>query len=77
MRKVLLSIPDELDERMRATFPPRQRSRIIARLIEKEVAKREKALYNAAAAVEKDDALREEMEAWDITVEDGLNDEPR
>ncbi len=75
MSKVLISIPDELAFRMRAIIPVRQRSKIIAFLIEKEINKREQALYDCAVAVEKDEALNKEMEDWDSTAGDGLNDE--
>ncbi len=75
MEKVLISIPEQLAIRMKTTFPARQRSKTIARLIEKEVEKREKHLYDCAAAVEKDHALRHEMEDWEITLQDGLDDE--
>ncbi|MBB71577.1 MAG: hypothetical protein CMF50_04210 [Legionellales bacterium] len=75
MSKVLISMPDPLAARMRATLPPRQRSLIISRLIEKEIERREKALYECALAVENDNALQEEMKDWDITLQDGLDDE--
>lgn len=74
MEKVLVSLPDQLVARMRVTIPDRQRSKVIARLIEKEVTKREHALYECALAVEKDDGLRREMKEWDVTLEDGLDD---
>lgn len=76
MTKVLISVPDKLAMRMRAAIPPRQRSKIITHLIEKEVIRREQALYKCAAAVEKDAALNAEMQEWDTTLTDGLNDEP-
>ncbi len=75
MEKVLISMPDQLAARMRATIPARQRSRTFTRLIEREIEKREKALYECAVAVEKDTALRHEMEDWDVTLQDGLDDE--
>ena len=75
MEKVLISIPDQLALRMRAAIPSRQRSKTITHLIELEVKRREKALFDCAAAVEKDAALRKEMKDWDVTQEDGLNDE--
>lgn len=77
MTKVLVSIPNQLVIRMRAAIPARQRSKTIAKLIEKEVLKREQALYECAAAIEKDSALNEEMEEWNTTLSDGLNDESR
>jgi hypothetical protein len=75
MTKVLISVPEKLAMRMRATIPPRQRSKTIAHLIEKEVLRREQALYECAIAVEKDAALNKEMQEWDTTLEDGLEDE--
>lgn len=74
MEKILISIPHDLAVRMRAVFPQRQRSKILATLIEMEVLSREKKLHECALAVEKDDALNQEMSAWDITLNDGLED---
>ncbi len=75
MNKVLISIPDPLTVRMKAAIPQRQRSAVIVRLIEAEVARRERALYECAVAVENDSALQEEMKEWDVTLQDGLDDE--
>lgn len=75
MNKILISIPDAIVQRMRATIPPRQRSKIIVKLIEKEIEKRERALYECALAVEKDISLNKEMQEWNITAKDGLADE--
>ena len=75
MNKVLISIPDEIAARMRSAIPQRQRSKVIVRLIEAELEKREKALYACAVAVEKDALLNKEMADWDVTLQDGLNDE--
>ena len=52
--KVLVSIPDSLYSRMMATIPPRQRSKLVAKLLEGEVSKREQELYQAALAVEQE-----------------------
>ncbi len=70
--KVLVSIPDSLYSRMAATIPPRQRSKVIARLLEDEVRKREQELYQAALAVEQDEDLGAEMKEWDVTLGDGI-----
>jgi hypothetical protein len=70
--KVLVSIPDSLYSRMTATIPPRQRSKLIARLLEDEVRKREQELYQAALAVEQDEDLGAEMKEWDVTMGDGI-----
>ena len=75
MEKVLISMPNQLAARMRTAIPARQRSKIIVHLIEKEIEKREKALYECAVAVEKDAALHEEMKEWDTTLRDGIEDE--
>lgn len=70
--KVLVSIPDALYSRMTATIPPRQRSRLIAKLLEDELRKREQELYQAALAVEQDEELGAEMRDWDVTLGDGI-----
>ena len=75
MKKILISIPDRLVARMRAAIPPRQRSKAIALLLEKEIERREKSLYECAMAVEEDKALRDEMKDWGITLSDGLDNE--
>lgn len=74
MQKVLISIPDDLAYRLRVVIPARQRSKIVACLITKEVEQREKSLYTCALEVEKDTALNEEMKEWDITTNDGLKE---
>ena len=73
MNKVLISIPDDIASRMRAAIPQRQRSKVIVRLIEAELDKLEKSLYECAVAVENDASLNKEMEDWDITLQDGMN----
>ena len=70
--KVPVSIPNSLYSRMMATVPPRQRSKLIARLLEDEVEKREQELYRAALAVEQDEELSAEMKDWDVTLGDGI-----
>ncbi len=72
MQKVLISLPDNLFQRMKVFFTQRQRSKLIAELIEKEIERREKSLYRCACEVEKDDALNREMEDWNVTVGDGI-----
>jgi len=42
-----------------------------------EVDRRENKLYACALSVEKDKNLRKEMQDWDVTIQDGLNDESR
>lgn len=75
MQKILVSLPDELAQRLRAVIPNRQRSKVVASLLEREVAQREKALYQCACDVEADESLNAEMAEWNGTVEDGLESE--
>jgi len=75
MNKILISIPDDIASRMRTAIPQRQRSKVIVRLIEAEINKREKALYDCAVAVENDAILNKEIEDWDVTLQDGINNE--
>ncbi len=70
--KVMVSIPDALYTRMLAAIPQRQRSKVIARLLEDEIRRREHELYQAALAVERDEELNSEMKEWDVTVDDGI-----
>jgi hypothetical protein len=75
MSKILVSIPDTLTNRMKAVIPPRQRSKILSKLLEEEVRRREAELFKCASEVEKDRALSSEMQDWDITIGDGIDDE--
>lgn len=75
MEKVLVSIPNNLADRFKTLVPARQRSKVISHLIEIEIKKREKALYECALSLEKDAELNKEMKDWDATTKDGLNDE--
>jgi hypothetical protein len=75
VQKVLISLPDNLVKRMKVFIPQRQRSKVFSDLIEKEIERREQSLYRCACEVEKDDALNQEMEDWDVTVGDGIDDE--
>ncbi len=75
MSKVLISMPDKIASRMRATMPQRQRSKIIVRLIEAEIEIREKALFECAIEIEKDALLNQEMSDWNVTIQDGFNHE--
>ena len=73
--KVLVSLSDDLYARMQAVIPPRQRSRVVSVLLEKEVRRRERELYECALAVEQDEQLHAEMAEWDVTVVDGIETE--
>ena len=74
--KVMFSFPDQLVVRMRAMIPSRERSKVIAILLEKEIVAREKNLYLSAKSLEKCAGLNDEMAAWDKEFsQDGLDDD--
>ena len=68
-------MPNSVLTRMRAVIPDRQRSKFISEIVERELEKREQALFQCAMKVEQDEALNQEMQAWDITVSDGIDNE--
>lgn len=73
--KVMFSFPDKLVIRMKAAIPQRERSKVLAALLEQEIAKREQRLFTAAKELEESKGLKEEMAAWDSEfTEDGLDD---
>lgn len=61
---------------MKAAIPKHQPNKVTANLTETAIAKREKALYDSALAVETDAALTNETADWDVTVADGLDELP-
>ena len=65
-------MPEELFVRVNTSIPQSQRNKTIVQLIEAEVLKREKALYDCAVAVENDKNLKKEMREWDVSTEDDL-----
>lgn len=75
MQKILISLPEDLVNRMKTTIPARTRSQVVKELLEKEIRRREEALHECAVAVEKDEALSREMAEWDVTVGDGIEPE--
>ena len=76
MHKVLVSIPDDLIDRMKAVIPPRQRSKILTKLLEDEVKTREAKLHQCARMVESDQSLNAEIEDWNATIGDGIDVKP-
>lgn len=75
MERVLVSMSENLASRMRALIPDRQRSSVITDLIERELKRREKKLYECAKAVEADENLNKEMADWEVTLTDGIDHE--
>ena len=71
----MFSFPDKLVIRMKAAIPARERSRVLADLLEKEIKVREQHLYTCAKELEESKGLREEMVTWDSEFGgDGLED---
>jgi len=62
--RITLSIPDEVAERFRSAIPPRKRSGVVVRLIERELAQRDKTLAAACIAANQDESLQKEIDEW-------------
>ncbi len=62
--RVTLSLPDPLAERFLALVPNRKRSSTVARLLEKELARREHELEQACRAANADPVLAEDVAKW-------------
>ena len=69
--RITLSIPESVARRFRASVPQRQRSRLVATLLEKELVKREGSLVQACLEANRDKALEAEIEEWQ-SFEDGV-----
>ncbi len=75
--QLLLRLPEELVRRFKRAVAPRQRSKFVERLLEQALPPDEVSdsdpLYQAALAVEQDEALAAEMTEWEaVTLDDGL-----
>lgn len=62
--RLTLSIPDSVAYRFQVAVPPRQRSKLVTRLLEKVLTEREDALASACHAANKDRALEQEIDEW-------------
>ena len=62
--RMTMSLPDQLARRFQAAVPPRRRSSTVARLLEAELAMRERELEKACAAANADSRLGEEIDDW-------------
>ena len=62
--RITLSIPDPVARRFQAAVPARQRSRLVASLLEKELASRDDSLAAACRAANSDEALKQEIDEW-------------
>ena len=76
MQKIMISMPDDLAEKLRWAFPAQQRSEIIAGILSAEITRRDQELHKIARMVESDDVLNNEMAEWEeATIEDGIQPE--
>ena len=62
--RMTLSIPDAVAHRFQVAVPPRQRSRLVARLLENVLKKHEDSLAAACRAANRDKALEREIDDW-------------
>ena len=69
--RITLSIPDAVAHRFQAAVPARQRSRLVTRLLEHELAERDNSLALACRAANRDKALAREIDDWQ-SFDDGL-----
>jgi thioredoxin-like negative regulator of GroEL len=80
-QQLLIRLPEDLVRRFRRAIAPRERSKFVQQLLEQALPPDEVSdsdpLYQAALAVEQDEALAIEMAEWEAaTIEDGLTSEP-
>ena len=71
--RITLSIPDAVAHRFQAAVPARQRSRLVTRLLEHELAKRDDTLAAACRAANHDKALQREIDEWQ-SFDDGIEE---
>jgi len=74
-QQLLVRLPEELVRRLRRRVPARGRSAFVRQLLEQALPPEEDdhdPLYQAALAVERDQALADEMVLWDVAAGDGL-----
>ena len=62
--RITLSIPNAIAYRFRAAVPPRQRSRLVSRLLEASLATQEDTLAAACRAANEDRELEREIDDW-------------
>ena len=62
--RITLSIPDAIAHNFQSAVPPRQRSRLVSRLLEASLASHEDALAAACRAANDDSELKSEIDDW-------------
>ncbi|NUN94613.1 MAG: hypothetical protein HUU16_00420 [Candidatus Omnitrophica bacterium] len=68
--KITVSLPDPIAQQFHQAVPPRQRSRLVARLLEKELSIHSKSLAVACHAANRDEELEREIDEWQAFDED-------
>jgi hypothetical protein len=68
--RLTISLPDAIVKRLKACVPPQRRSGLVAKLLARELKKRESALESACAAANRDKRLEQEIDEWQA-LEDG------
>jgi len=71
--RMTLSIPDAVAHRFQVAVPPRQRSRLVTKLLENILSKHEDSLSAACRAANRDKALEREIDDWQA-FEDGVTE---
>lgn len=71
--RVTLSRPDPIAKRFRAAIRPRRRSRVVTRLIEEELIRRDNTLAATCRSVNRDKALQKEIDDWQ-SFDDGVQE---
>jgi hypothetical protein len=69
--RITLSIPDAVAHQFQVAIPPRQRSRLVTRLLTGVLSKHEDSLAAACRAANRDKALESEINDWQL-FEDGV-----
>ena len=71
--RITLSLSDSIARRFLASVPSRERSATVARLLEQELAERERALEEAGHAANADATLAAEIDEWQA-FDDGVEE---
>jgi hypothetical protein len=71
--RLTLSIPDAIASRFQTIVPPRQRSRLVAKLLEGVLSEHEDSLAAACRAANRDKALEREVDNWQ-SFDDGVSE---
>ena len=71
--RITLSIPDAIARRFQGAIPPRQRSRLVTRLLEKALVEHADSLAAVCRAANRDKALEHEIDDWQ-SFEDGVTE---